>query len=1098
MATRLGPVQSNCRVEWDYSVGGVSQSTKEVTVRAVSAFRQMAPYYQNFNGSYSWSGAWGSGSAGAAFNLGAGASMHLAGPAAVQVVLNDSKQTRSFSVTTSHWFGTTGDTLTVSIPARYAVTPTNLTVTRLSEGSHRVDWIRRSVYTSVIVQRRENGGAWKQILRPSGNIASQTDHTTKAGNKYEYRVSGIGGSGQSGWSNVGTVYTSPTTPTGISAARSGNNITVNASGRPRHVTGYNVRDGGTQVATNVQLPWTHSNPAAAATHSYTVQARYNSLTSGWSSASNTVQLLSKPLAPTNLSPNGPVLSSENQVRLAWKHNPVDSSPQSVAEYQHKVRGETSWTTGSVTTGSSATVSAAAGVLEWQVRTKGQHPDWSPWSAVATFTLIDPPGVAIVTPEDLWTRRTVDVEWSFEQAQGRPQSSWEASLRLAGEVIEQRTGSGPANTASFTTPLVDYQEYEVVVVAAAGDVWSGEAAQSFIVQVPPAAPGLVTAEWNEDTGSVTVEVQDGRGPAVDSVTNHFENPRLAGSDEWVELSRNWQHNPNAVDTLGYAPENGLGSSAFISARPSVNPEGTGAAIRYMLVAHSGGRAALALSPGISPSEAVPMRAGKWIAVRARVAASAGAVSVVTQFGFGGGVVSEDVSDLLTVSENPAEGTVVTLLSQAVSECDTARVLIGYDSGQEGVSVGGWFDVAAPMIAAGDTAAEALAKASLFISGSGIESPDVDMRLRFLGEENRSPSVLEYESVRGVEEYGAVRVMRSEFDGKPAIRLTALGEAGTPGQAYARITVPEALHGSGGVAIATRHQLAAFDVVEDPPVGLAVSTPATSQNFTNHTGSEELRVEFAALGSPYELALMHGGGAGDPDVYYTDIGLITPGYTGEVFSGSSGLVKLGESWLSSAWDGPVDASTSTLSMAPSAVSADIERSVDGGVTWELFVERAAVPVFEIDTEARSSGVTMYRVTTYSEDDASSVVVHEVTSDSPSVWLSGGEGFTRTARLPYDPEVSLTRGRERAVRRYAGRPKPVVHAGEAVTRTVDYGGTLLVDEQSPDELADLVADEAPVHLYRDPDGRHVYGAVSDVQLTRESHAHWGFGFQLTETEK
>lgn len=1094
MATRLGPVQSNCRVEWDYSVGGLSQSTKEVTVRAVSAFRQMAPYYQNFNGSYSWSGAWGSGSAGAAFNLGAGASMHLAGPAAVQVVLNDSKQTRSFSVTTSHWFGTTGDTLTVTIPARYAVTPTNLTVTRLSEGSHRVDWIRRSVYTSVIVQRRENGGAWKQILRPSGNIASQTDNTTKAGNKYEYRVAGIGGSGQSGWSNVGTVYTSPTTPTGISATRSGNNIVVNASGRPRHVTGYNIRDGGTQVATNVQLPWTHSNPAAAATHSYTVQARYNSLTSGWSSASNTVQLLSPPLAPTSLSPNGPVLSSEDEVKLAWKHNPVDSSPQTEAEYRYRARGETSWATGSVTTGSSATVSSAADVLEWQVRTKGQHPDWSPWSAVATFTLIDPPGVAVMSPEELWTRRTVDVEWSFDQPQGRPQSSWEASLRLAGEVIEQRTGSGPATTASFTTPLVDYEEYEVVVSAAAGNVWSGEAAQSFIVQVPPAAPGLVSAEWNEDTGTVTVEVQDGRGPSVDSVTNHFENPRLAGSGDWAVVTRNEQRNPLAVGTAHYRSDDGAGTKSAVSSVRSDNLDGTGAAILYQVLEHAGGEASLALSDPGDADDVISVTAHATVAVRARVSASPASVEVNVIFLGSNGFNTRVTSEPFAVESDELDNSVVVFAALVPPGADRAIVSIGFREGREDVGVGSWLRVAAPMVVVDWGELAARESAERFFSG-GLTSPDSDMRTSFDGEENSSPSLLSIEGVRGVSQLPGVVVGKSELDGKPAIRIITK-YVGLPEAKVAYFIVPEEARG-GGVFMATRHQNAELSGASEDRAALRIAQPLSAAQFTNAAGTDALRIDYGELTSEFMAILSHGGVGGDPDVYYTDIALASPGYTGPAFSGSSGLVKVGESWLSSAWDGPVDASAATLSMAPSAVSADIERSVDGGVTWELFVERAAVPVFEIDTEARSSGVTMYRVTTYSEDDASSVVVHEVVSDSPSVWLSGGEGFTRTARLPYDPEVSLTQGRERAVRRYAGRPKPVVHAGEAVTRTVDYGGTLLVDEQSPDELADLVADEAPVHLYRDPDGRHVYGGISDVQLTRESHAHWGFGFQLTETE-
>lgn len=1094
MATRLGPVQNNCRIEWDYSVGGVGQSTKEVTVRAVSAFRQMAPYYQNFNGSRSWSGAWGSGSAPTAFNLGAGASMHLAGPAAVQVALTDSRQTRSFTVTTSHWFGTTGDTLTVSIPARYAVTPTNLTVTRLSEGSHRIDWIRRSVYTSVIVQRRTNGGAWTQILRPNGNIASQTDHTTKAGNKYEYRVSAIGGSGQSGWSNVGTVYTSPTTPTGISATRSGNNIAVTASGRPRHVTGYNIRDGSTQVATNVQIPWTHSNPAAASTHRYTVQARHGSLTSGWSAASNTIQLLSPPQAPSNLSPNGLVMNSEKPVRLAWKHSPVDSSPQSSAEYRYRTVGTSAWNTGSVTTASNVTVSAAAGVIEWQVRTKGQHASWSPWSAIATFTLIDPPGVAIISPEDLWTRRTLDVEWNFTQGQGRPQSSWRAELMLSGDTVETQIGSGPATSVSFSTPLRDFEEYEVVVTAAAGDVWSGLASQSVFVQVPPAAPGEVFAEWSEDNGTVTVEVQDGRGPDINPTTNYFTNPRIAGSGEWQIVARNEQRNPLAVGTAHYMAMNGPGTAAAISAVSSENLDGTGSAIRYRVTTHGGGEAFLLLSRPTSASETVPVTPGKWIAVRARVSAVPASVEIDIQFRGPNAMKARATSVPIVVESDELESTVIVFAARVPAGADQAFAGIGFSEGREDVAVGSWFRVAAPMIVVSENEAAALGDAQRFFSG-GLTSPDTDMRTAFEGALNSSPSTLSIEGVRGLTSMFGVTAGKSEVDGKPAIRLIS-GVGGIPATKFAYFEIPEGAR-AGGVFMATRHQAAEMQTPVEQLDGMFVGQPRSAVAFTNAAGVESLRLEYGELTSEYLAVLFHGGGVGDADVYYTEVALTSAGYDGPAFSGSTGLLKVGESWLSASWDGAIDDSSSTLSMVPHAVTSDIERSVDGGMSWGPFVQGAPLPVFVTDTEALSNGVTMYRVTTYSEDDASSVVIHEVTSDSPSVWLSGGEGFTRTVRLPYDPAVSLTRGRERAVRRYAGRPKPVVHAGEAVTRTVDYGGTLLLDEQSPDELADLVADEAPVHLYRDPDGRHVYGAISDVQLTRESHAHWGFGFQLTETE-
>src|SRR5690606_12604831 len=86
-----------------------------------------------------------------------------------------------------------------------------------------------------------------------------------------------------------------------------------------------------------------------------------------------------------------------------------------------------WTTVSGTTDQSRSITMPLGVTEWQVRTKGVHPDWGPWSAVATFTVIDLPVVTVTQPDTLLDRPTIIVEWGYEQAQSRPQSSWELEL-----------------------------------------------------------------------------------------------------------------------------------------------------------------------------------------------------------------------------------------------------------------------------------------------------------------------------------------------------------------------------------------------------------------------------------------------------------------------------------------------------------------------------------------------------------------------------------------------------------------------------------------------------------------------------------------------
>jgi hypothetical protein len=135
-----------------------------------------------------------------------------------------------------------------------------------------------------------------------------------------------------------------------------------------------------------------------------------------------------------------------------------------------------------------------------------------------------------------------------------------------------------------------------------------------------------------------------------------------------------------------------------------------------------------------------------------------------------------------------------------------------------------------------------------------------------------------------------------------------------------------------------------------------------------------------------------------------------------------------------------------------------------------------------------------------------------------LSGGPAFALTARLPLNPEQQHTVGRERALKQYAGREKPVAYAGEGVSRTVAVSGRV-TDESytdslddvtaTPDRLTELAQNQEPVFLFRDPDGRRIYGTIGEINIPRQSVASgtdplrpwnglWGYSFTLTETDK
>lgn len=408
----------------------------------------------------------------------------------------------SFSQSVSAWF---------ALPSIAPLALTGLSVTRVSDSQQTLSWSIPSgvTNTSVIIQRRMDDGAWATIAQPAGNVSSYADTTTVANRKYEYRVAGVRNGRQAAWTSTVTVYTTPAPPSSVSAVKVGSNIEVDASGLPAWGTAYDIDDNGSTVATDVTaFPWVHVTPNPAVTHTYKVRSKRGALVSAWSAPSNTVQLLAAPNAPSGLSPNGANQASDAAVVFSWVHNPIDTTAQAAYELRYRV-GAGAWTTLSGTTASTQSVTLAVATYEWQVRTKGQHPDWSPWSASASVTVITRPGVAIVQPGNEWEQPVLPVEWTFTQAQALPQSAWEVQLLdQLSVVLETLTGSGAATAATLTTRLVDGGSYTVRARAATGGIWSQWITQAFDVAfVPPAVP-VVTGGWDENTGSVTLTLSAG--------------------------------------------------------------------------------------------------------------------------------------------------------------------------------------------------------------------------------------------------------------------------------------------------------------------------------------------------------------------------------------------------------------------------------------------------------------------------------------------------------------------------------------------------------------------------------------------------------------
>jgi len=432
-------------------------------------------------------------------------------------------------------YGELGDgvaTLNFAPPA-IPLTPTGLVVARVSDSQQNLSWSRASTYTGVVVHRRTDGGVWQEVGRPAGNVASFSDTTTEANRKYEYRVAGLAAAGQSGWSNEAGVFTSPAAPASVFAERSGLDIRVTANGLPPHATSFDIEDSGVVVANGVSLPWMHAGPNPANPHTYRVRGAVDAVKGAWSPVSNTVQLITRPNPPTGLSPNGSVSASDVPVRFSWVHAAVDSSAQTAYELRHRAPAG-AWTTLSGTVASFRDVTLVVGAREWQVRTKGAHADWSDWSAVATVTVITRPGVAVTQPDVSWDSSILTARWSWLQAQGRPQSSWEVELLDSdGALVDSRAGSGAS--AEFTFPTrIQEGSWTVRARAASGTVWSAWALSVFEVTFyPPALPAL-EGSWDEVAGGVSLSIGPGAAEGAPETIRLTLERSIDGGVGWEQM------------------------------------------------------------------------------------------------------------------------------------------------------------------------------------------------------------------------------------------------------------------------------------------------------------------------------------------------------------------------------------------------------------------------------------------------------------------------------------------------------------------------------------------------------------------------------------
>lgn len=428
--------------------------------------------------------------------------------------------------------------------------PTGLTATRVSDTAQDLRWTNRpsarAPYDRLQLQRmpRSTQSFGWVATGLGGGTTSYRDSGTSGNNRYDYRVRAVNAAGASAWHRIGgtsDVSTTPAAPTGVTARKSGTSIIVSWTDQAantmldRTFLVEDSPDGGAwvQVGTigDSATSWTHTAVDPSKTHRYRVRARIaengNTLTSAYSAASDTVQLQAPPKAPALVTPrDGDTgTASTGSVEVSWTHNPVDTTAQEAYEVRYRIDGGTWQTITGATDSAADFVPVDLGLVgrvfvEWQVRTRGAHPDYGPWSPVSSFTRSSIPWVAVQAPTDGATVDTsrVAVSWEYDPVGSAPalaQAAWRVTLLDAdGVTLEVASGNGAATTADLAYRLANQRTYTVRVEAANGDgVWSYAADGEVTISTDFPLPALVEAvpSWDRDEGTVTVAFEDSEEP-----------------------------------------------------------------------------------------------------------------------------------------------------------------------------------------------------------------------------------------------------------------------------------------------------------------------------------------------------------------------------------------------------------------------------------------------------------------------------------------------------------------------------------------------------------------------------------------------------------
>jgi hypothetical protein len=388
-----------------------------------------------------------------------------------------------------------------------------------------------------------DGGAWNTVATSSGTARAYQDTSTSANHAYEYRViayygTTAGGSYKESVASAASNKTyntpaAPGTPTATRTTQSNVSLTWSNPGLTETAVRVQQSTDGSTWADTVTISGEDITNASVSPgggrYYFRVRNERGSLVSAWSSASNAVDTIVAPAAPTLTTPTSgtPLVASASTVVFAWVHNSLDSSAQTAYQMQISTDNGSTWTaydSGTVTTSSQTVSHTMQGILGltggglnhtylWRIRTKGAAADWSPWASAYNFAVYQVPAITITSPAtDGWVLDSapLTVQWSYSDPSGT-----QAYVRLSlddgtGEkYVKVITGTGTSYTiAADEYLLTNDTTYTIKAIAVSTTALQAEALRNIVVDYEEPALPFADVVLDDALGKATLTLNAG--------------------------------------------------------------------------------------------------------------------------------------------------------------------------------------------------------------------------------------------------------------------------------------------------------------------------------------------------------------------------------------------------------------------------------------------------------------------------------------------------------------------------------------------------------------------------------------------------------------